>query len=163
MKTLLIMRHAKSSWKDPGMTDHDRPLNDRGRRAAPRMGRLLDEQHLRPTRVLCSTAQRARETAQLLSTSATDFPDVQFLEDLYLAAPETYVAHLRQQGESAACAMVIGHNPGLEQLVGLLTGEQEAFPTAALAAVELPLDVWSELHLGMSGRLAGLWLPRELE
>ena len=79
------------------------------------------------------------------------------------SAPETYVATLRQQPDSFQCVMVIGHNPGLEQLVGMLTGADEPFPTAALAVVELELASWSELHLNAAARLVRLWLPRELE
>ena len=163
MKTLLVMRHAKSSWKDAGMDDRDRPLNDRGKRAAPRMGQLLGEQRLYPDVVLSSTAKRARETAQLVSSHSGTSAEIQLLADFYLAAPETYVATLRQQPDSFQCVMVIGHNPGLEQLVGMLTGADEPFPTAALAVVELELASWSELHLNAAARLVRLWLPRELE
>ena len=162
MKTLLIMRHAKSSWKEPGMADHDRPLNKRGKRAAPRMGELLDEHAWRPERVLSSTATRARETAVIVAKNC-GAPEVELFRELYLADAATYLEVLRQQGDELDCLMVVGHNPGLEYLVSTLTGADESLPTAAIAVVHLAIDRWAALDERTSGELHCLWRPRELE
>ena len=162
MKTLLILRHAKSSQTDE-LADHDRPLNARGQRDAPRVGRLLRAQDLEPDRVLCSTAKRARTTAtEVIEGSGYD-PPVELLEELYLASPSTHIDVLRRQIGEPDCLMIVAHNPGLEELLAMLVGQYLALPTAALAQVELPLDQWSQLSTDVRGELANLWLPRELD
>jgi phosphohistidine phosphatase len=163
MKTLLIMRHAKSSWHDGSLADHDRPLNGRGNLAATRMGQLLAEQQLVPDIVLSSTATRAQTTAEKVAASCGAAPEIRLLPDFYLAAPETYLATVQQQPDELTCILLIGHNPGLELLLTVLTGAEEPLPTAALAAVELDLNAWSDMKETTSGRLGGFWLPRELE
>ena len=163
MKTLLILRHAKSSWKHQELADYDRPLNDRGKRDAPRMGRLMAEEAIVPDMILTSTAQRARRTAMHV-TEACDYEGSLMLRDeLYLAGPPTIVGILNELPDTCGSAAVVAHNPGLEDLLDLLTGESEALPTAALAVVELPIDRWAELDLETEGRLVSLWRPRELE
>lgn len=174
MKTLLLLRHAKSSWEDRSLSDHDRPLNPRGERDAPRMGRLLRDEGSWPDLVLCSTARRARRTARLLLARADDdapdddtpddATDIRYLSELYLAEPEDYLAAVRRAGGEAKSVLVVGHNPGLEMLLQRLTGEWHRLPTAALARVELAIDSWGELEDLEEGRgaLAGLWLPKEL-
>ena len=161
MKTLLILRHAKSSWQTDQLADHDRPLNARGKRDAPRVGHLLRTQELEPDRVLCSTAKRARKTAKkVVKSSGYDSP-VELLEELYLASPGTHIDVLRQQDCESGCLMIVAHNPGLEELLAILVGQYMALPTAALAQVELPIDRWSQLSSETQGELANLWLPRE--
>lgn len=162
MRTLLILRHAKSSWEDRTLSDHDRPLNERGERDAPRMGRLLHDDNLWPDLILCSTATRARRTTELLLQADDHETEVRYLSKLYLAEPEDYVDVVRRVGGEAESVLLVGHNPGLEMLVQLLTGDWHRLPTAALACVTLPIDVWKALESG-GGELAGLWLPRELE
>jgi len=162
MKLLLILRHAKSSWSNSSLGDHDRPLNERGKRDAPRMGRLLNEQGLRPDAVLSSTAKRAKKTARKVIEASGYALEVDLLGDLYLAHADVYLEILREQDESHQCIMVVGHNPGLQNLVRLLTGQAEAFPTAALAQVELPIDRWQDLTTDTVGRLVYLWRPKEL-
>ena len=163
MKTLVLMRHAKSSWKEAGVPDHDRPLNKRGRRAAPRMGELLAEQGPQPDVLLSSTALRARSTAEQVAETCGSRPEVKLLEKLYLAAPADYLEAIRQQPASQACVMVVGHNPGLENLLEQLSGVRASLPTAAVAAIELDLAAWSNLDTDTRGRLVSLWRPRELE
>ena len=99
MKTLLILRHAKSSWKHAELPDHDRPLNDRGKRDAPRMGRLISDQQLRPTLVLSSTAKRARKTATKVVRSSEQLAEIQLCPEFYLADPDTYIGVLRAQDD----------------------------------------------------------------
>ena len=162
MKTLLIMRHAKSSWDQARLTDHERPLNTRGQRAAPRMGILLRDEQLVPDQIISSTACRARQTVEaLISTSGYCGP-IQWEDDLYLAAPGIYRTFLQQLGTDAQRVMVVGHNPGVEDLILELTGRHESMPTAALAHVTLPIDNWEELDFLKNAELAGHWRPRNL-
>ena len=162
MKTLLVLRHAKSSWDHTELADHDRPLNERGERDAPRMGRLLREQGLRPDAVLSSTAERAQRTAREVIEASGYAVEVDLTGDFYLAPPEAYLETLREQAEEHQCIMIVRHNPGLQDLVELLTGQPELFPTAALAHVELPVDRWQDLSTKTAGRLVHLWRPKEL-
>lgn len=162
MKTLLILRHAKSSWKYDELADHDRPLKNRGRRDAPRIGRLLAENDLLPDLIISSTARRTRRTAELVSEHSGYDGEILLERDLYAAEPEAYQDALRRLGGEHACVMVVGHNPGLEDLLEELTGDWERLPTAALAQVELPIDEWTQFDEGIDGRLVGLWRPKEL-
>ena len=163
MKELLILRHAKSSWKEPGLTDHDRPLNGRGRRDAPRIGRLVRDTEILPDVILCSTARRARQTVELLVEASSCTAEVHSDRGLYLAGPDGYLELSSALPERWERAMVVGHNPGLEELVTLLTGEDATLPTAALARVGLAIESWSELAGGAGGQLLRLWIPRELD
>ena len=162
MKTLLILRHGKSSWKHPGLADHDRPLNKRGLRDAPRMGRLLRGEDLAPDRIVSSTAVRARETARLVAGEAGDGRTVEHSRRLYLASVPEIVRVVGEVGGDASRLLVVGHNPGLEELVAALTGCAEALPTAALAQIRLELQSWSTLKASTPARLVNLWRPREL-
>ncbi|MCY3698722.1 MAG: histidine phosphatase family protein [Gemmatimonadetes bacterium] len=162
MKTLLILRHAKSSWDQPGLRDHDRPLNPRGRRDAPRMGRFLAERDLVPDRIVSSTAVRARTTAELAAAEFGEEVEIETTHDLYGASPDGYIEVAEAMGGTAERLMLVGHNPGITSLVWHLTGEGEYMPTAALAAVELDIEDWSELGSARRGRLAGLWRPKAL-
>jgi phosphohistidine phosphatase len=162
MKLLSILRHAKSSWSDSSLPDHDRPLNKRGLRDAPRMGELIREQGLVPDAILSSTALRARETV-LAVAAATGFPDeVCFVRRLYGAGPDDYLEVLTALSDDFEHAMVVGHNPGLEELVTRVVGEPHTLPTAALAVVELPIESWKGLDSLPQGSLRALWRPREL-
>jgi len=162
MKTLLILRHAKSSWKDPGMTDHDRPLNDRGKDDAPRIGQLLRDQGLHPDLVLSSTAKRARSTAKRVVEGGQLACSPQLLDELYLASADTYIEVLRRQPSAYERILIVGHNPGLEELVLLLTGTSLALPTAALVQVEFETDSWFEMPNNGRGKLVAHWDPRDL-
>lgn len=162
MKTLLILRHAKSSWKQPALDDHDRPLSPRGARDAPRMGTLLRRRGLTPDLIVSSTAVRARTTADRAADRSGYGGVVRIDRRLYLARPETVAAVAGGLGGGAGRLLVVGHNPGLEELVTRLTGADEILPTAALAQIRLPIDAWSELSTSTPGALVGLWRPREL-
>ncbi len=162
MKILLILRHAKSSWDHPGLRDHDRPLNPRGRRDAPRMGRFLVERDLVPERIVSSTAVRARSTAELAAEEFDREVEIEPTSDLYLASPDNYLDVVEAMGGAEARLMVVGHNPGITALVWHLTGDGEHMPTAALAAVELDIDDWTELGSARRGRLIGFWRPKGL-
>lgn len=163
---LLILRHAKSSWKASGLADHDRPLNKRGLRDAPRMGWLLREEDLLPDLILSSTALRARKTAEIVAEKSGYEGELEYRSDFYGAGPEAYLDVLSSLTDEYSRVMVVGHNPGLEDLLELLTGEIEKMPTAALAQVALPIQTWRELsdieESSLEGELVNLWRPRDL-
>ena len=162
MKTLLVLRHAKSSWSDPALDDHERPLNARGRRDAPRMGALVREHGLIPDVVISSDAVRARLTAEAVVEAARYGGEIRLDPRLYMAGPADILSLLRTVGEKAETMMIVGHNPGLEELVAQLTGAWQDLPTAALAQIVLPIDQWRDLTLSTRGTLVGHWRPKEL-
>ncbi len=157
----MLMRHAKSSWND-GLEDHRRPLNPRGLRDAPRLGRLINEQNLMPDCIVCSTAVRAHTTAELVSEAAGFQKPLTLVSDLYLADVTTLCRVVASQNDRCASVMAIGHNPGLEEWVGQLSGTRETFPTAALAVFDLAIDRWARLDGQTRGNLVRLWHPKEL-
>jgi phosphohistidine phosphatase len=163
VKTLLILRHAKSSWSEGGLADHDRPLNGRGQADAPRMGRLLRHEGLTPELIISSTAERALTTAELVAQASGYENEIRTTRQLYHAAPEAYLEQLQQLPDEYGRVMVVGHNPGLEELLEQLTNAGEFMPTAALAHVELPIKQWADLDDTTEGKLVNLWLPRELD
>jgi phosphohistidine phosphatase len=161
MKTLLIQRHAKSSWSDAGLADHDRPLNKRGKRQAPHMGELLRQQDLLPDLILSSTAKRAEKTAEAIAEASGYEGEIRLSRDLYAAPPEAYLEALHDLPDEYGCVMVVGHNPGMEELLDVLTGESASLPTAALAQVELGIEHWSQVSQAPLGKLVNIWLPVE--
>lgn len=161
MKTLLVLRHAKSSWDDPALDDHERPLNGRGEEDAPRMAQLAREEGLAPELIVSSDAVRTRLTAAAMA----DATGGRILLDprLYHASATAILAAVRSVVEhDVTTVMVVGHNPGLEELIALLTGELEPLPTAALAQIALPIERWSTLDTATRGTLIGVWRPKEL-
>jgi phosphohistidine phosphatase len=162
MKTLLIMRHAKSAWDNAKLADHERPLNQRGKQDAPRMGKLLKDEELVPDLIISSTAERALRTAELTAL-ACDF-DGRLLttRHFYLADPATFLERLREVDDQFNRVMIVGHNPGMEELVADLTGQAEHFSTANIAHVELPITSWSQLNEDTAGTLRHLWQPKEI-
>ena len=163
MKTLLILRHGKSSWKDLSLADHDRPLKKRGKRDAPRMGNLLREEGLLPDLILSSTAKRALRTALLVADACGYEGEIDVRREFYPGYPDDYIEALIGLPDDCQVVMVVGHNPGLELLLEELTGAAEFLPTAALAQVELPLQHWVELDDETDAKLVNLWLPRTLQ
>jgi phosphohistidine phosphatase len=161
MKTLLILRHAKSSWAEPTLADHDRPLNHRGRRDAPRMGRLIKHEGLVPDLIVSSTALRAHTTATEVANACGYGGEIEQTEFLYHAYPDDYIQFLCGVPDEHDSVMVVGHNPCLEDLVEALSGEHQTMPTATLAHLVLEIDCWSELTLRVSGRLRNIWRPKE--
>ena len=162
MKTLLILRHAKSSWKDTSLADHDRPLNKRGKQDAPRMGKFVREQDLVPDRIISSTAKRARNTAKAVAKACHCEDKVELTSEFYHAGPRAYLAVLQNVPDDDRRVMVVGHNPGMEALVAHLTNRMETMPTAALAHVALPIEKWAELDYEVQGELLDLWRPKAL-
>ena len=162
MKTLIILRHAKSSWDNSRLADHDRPLNSRGKEDAPKMGRQLDQEELVPDLIISSSAERALATAESAALAAGYEAEIQVTRQLYHADPDAYLEVLRQVPDKLERVMVVGHNPGMEELVEQLTGRYHRMPTAALAQIQLPIARWASLDDETNGRLINLWYPREL-
>ena len=149
MKTLLIMRHAKSAYP-PGISDDfDRPLNKRGRADLPRIARLLAAYGPRPEVVLASAARRAQQTATGLAEALGLSASILHLDDaLYLSSPSTLTQATAGLPDSAQTGLIIAHNPGMEEWIGELTGAHIALPTAGLAAVALGIHAWAEISRG---------------
>jgi phosphohistidine phosphatase len=153
MRTLHLLRHAKSSWDEPRLDDHDRPLSGRGRKAAPAMGEWMAAHGVAPELILVSTARRTQETLKAILPHLGGSPEVESEEVLYLATADELLARLRKLPATRREVMLIGHNPGLHELALLLAepGDsaehhrlKEKFPTAALASLESSAS-WSSL------------------
>lgn len=162
MKTLLILRHAKSSWKYDDLADHDRPLKKRGEQAAALMGELIRKHDLTPQRIIASTAKRALTTAKLVAEACHYEGRIIATRAFYGAGPEDFVEVLRTLDDADERVMIIGHNPDLEMFLESLTGAMESLPTAALAQVALPIDAWKELEEDTPGKLVHFWAPSTL-
>jgi phosphohistidine phosphatase len=162
VKSLLILRHAKSSWKDPELADHERPLKGRGRRAAALIGRFMYENHLRPDLVLSSTAKRASETVEILLESAGFTVEVRYDNSLYMATAAVFMKTVEQLDSSKQRVLLVGHNPSLEDFLYELTGIRERMPTAAIAQVFLDIEKWGDASTKHSWRLERLVKPKSL-
>jgi phosphohistidine phosphatase len=162
MKTLLLLRHAKSSWKDSTVPDHDRPLNGRGRHAAELVRRFLKSRKLRPDYVLSSSAVRTRETVEIIFEGKERAPESCYDDALYLAsATKLLEAVSRLEGDWEQ-VLLVAHNPGIGELFSRLTGIEERFPTATLANIALDIEKWSEVARAR-GKLEWLVTPKQLE
>ena len=160
MKTLLILRHAKSSWDDASLSDFERPLNARGLRAAPFMGGLMRRRDLIPDTILSSPAMRARTTAELVQQSGAFDAEVKFDHDIYEASPGNLRQAVAEIDDEFTTALLVGHNPGIEGFIRYLTGKLEPMPTAALAVIGLDVDSWSDVDDGC-GELKEIIRPRD--
>ena len=161
MKRLLILRHAKSSWADQSLDDRLRPLNERGRRDAPRAGRWLRERRVMPDLIIASDAVRARTTAEAVAEAAACRSAIAIEPSLYHAAPHDVIDVLRELPDQAHTVLVVGHNPGLEDLIQQLTGESHRMPTAALVDLELPIERWRDLDESVAAGIVESWQPRD--
>ena len=170
MLTLSLLRHAKAGSDIPGLRDIDRPLAPRGRRAAPLMGRFIAEHHLEPDLILCSASKRTRQTLDLVVSELSGRPEVILDEDLYIAEPERILEVLRAKADTTKRVMVIGHNPGLQELALLLEGAGRSsdvaairgkFPTAGLVVLNFSAKSWTEATPG-TGILRLYMTPRRL-
>lgn len=168
-RKLFLLRHAKSSWDDLSIPDHDRPLNKRGRKAAAVMRHYIQSEGIRPDLVCVSSAKRTLQTLEALEPWDRP-PAVEITPALYLAAPQKILELVRDIPASSRVVLLIAHNPGLQEFAKLLAGDcddalvrhlAEAFPTGAMAKFEIDCD-WPQVHEG-SGRLTSLVTPRELK
>jgi len=161
MKTLLLLRHAKSSRDDPSLRDFDRPLNHRGKDDAKRMGRWLRDQKISPQVVISSPAKRARKTTKHLLNHSGLALEPLFDEHIYEAGLGDLLHVVAQIESQHASALLVGHNPGFEDLVAGLTGQAVRLPTAALACIDLSIDAWTDIGRD-SGKLQRLVTPGEI-
>ncbi|HKR14074.1 MAG TPA: histidine phosphatase family protein [Pyrinomonadaceae bacterium] len=176
MRTLYLLRHAKSSWKDDSLKDFDRPLKRRGRDAAEQIGKILAGEKLASGSgklalgsgkltsflVISSPAVRARETSKFVLESAGLKLEPRFDERIYEADVRTLLEVVESIPEKVETAMLVGHNPGFENLLAYLTGDDRHMPTAALAKIEFEAGSWGDISEG-SGRLASFVTPKELD
>ena len=170
MKTLYMLRHAKSSWADGSLPDHDRPLNERGRAAAPRVGAYMQGAGYLPDLVLCSTATRTRRTLAAVLSEMEGEPTIEFQEELYLASAREMLDLVREVPDTVESVLMVGHNPGTGVMAAALSGGgppervhlmRAKFPTAGLAFIELSVDRWKDVDSGC-GSLKEFVLPRDL-
>ena len=167
MSRLYLLRHAKSSWDDPELSDRERPLATRGVRAARRLARYARRRGIAVDVVLCSPARRARQTLELVEASLAGRAEVRVEDGLYGASAEDLIARLRRLPDAVGSVLLVGHNPGLQDLTAMLAGTGPAarqpgqrFPTGALAALAVP-EPWAALGPGRA-KLVDLVVPREL-
>lgn len=162
MKTLLLMRHAKSDWGDASLRDFDRPLAARGERDAPRMAKALKERGPLPDVIISSPALRARQTVEAVIQAGELDARLEFNGAIYEASTSELMNLVRKMPDADACAMLVGHNPGFEGMVARLAQADERMPTAAIACIEFQIDRWEDVEDGQ-GSLAWLLTPRTLE
>ena len=162
MRTLYLLRHAKSSWKDLTQPDFDRPLKDRGRKAAKRIGKYLAAEKLNEPLVVCSPAVRTRETAEIVLKHAHVALEVRFEERIYEASLRDLVHVVSEIPDDKQVAIMIGHNPGFEELLAYLTGEGRRMPTCALAKIKFDVESWKDIKEDQ-GTLDWFVTPKELE
>lgn len=161
MKTLLLMRHAKSDWGDAGLEDFDRPLNSRGLEDAPRMGRALAAAGVVPDRIVASPARRAKETAERVAKGSGFGGSIHWEANLYDAPGSTWLEVARGVATKAEIALIVAHSPGIAEAASTVLGARARlrFPTASVACIDLDLEKWGDL-LGGSGELRWLLIPR---
>jgi phosphohistidine phosphatase len=170
MLTLSLLRHAKSSWADPGLKDFDRPLNERGEDAAPRMGAFMARHGIAPELIVCSPAARARQTLALVLPRLQGNPAVVYEHGLYLASAGALLRRVRKVAAKVCHVMLVGHDPGLHILARQLAGAgtradlgalAEKFPTGGLAVLVFAARNWSDVKRG-TGRLELFVAPKRL-
>ena len=161
MKTLYLLRHAKSSWSDASLRDFDRPLKHHGRADAEQVGKRLALEKLVKPLVICSPAMRTRETAEIVLRSANLVVEEQFDPRIYDASLRDLVQVVSELTDEKHTAILIGHNPGMEELLTFLTGESRNMPTCALAKIQLEIESWKSLKPG-KGSLEWFITPNEL-
>ena len=161
-KLLLILRHAKSSWKFADLSDHDRPLSSRGKRDAPRIGRKLLKESLIPQLIISSPAVRAHSTAEKVAKACGYDGEISVESSLYGSGYTQYLNVLQTQNDQYDIIMLVGHNPHSEQLLETLTGKMITMPTCTVAYVRLPIRTWKEVKAQTKGELVNIWRPKEL-
>jgi phosphohistidine phosphatase len=161
MKTLFILRHAKSSWINPDSSDFDRQLNERGLKTVPQMGEMIFDHQFQPALILSSPAKRAKQTAVLIKETAQIKGKIEYDERIYEASPLRLLQIISETDESVDSLMLVGHNPGLEGLIKALTGELRTMPTAALAVVDLETENWREI--AAAGKLRMMLRPKDYQ
>lgn len=162
MKTLFLMRHAKSSWKDDSLDDHERPLKKRGKKDIKLIAKIMKKNNFDPDLIITSSAVRAKDTADLLAEALGYKGKIIVSDDLYMGEPADYMKILKNIKDKNNSVLMVGHNPGLEAYLQIIDGEIEALPTAGLGHLLLAIEDWSEITLETMGDLVGFWKPKDL-
>jgi phosphohistidine phosphatase len=162
MKTLLLLRHAKSSKNDPALHDFDRPLNARGLEAAELIGQTMQKQQIEPELIVSSPAQRARQTAEIAIVAGKLTGELRFDQRIYEASVKRLLEVVSQIEDRFGSVMLVGHNPGFEELLETLIGEAREMPTASLTRIGLPVEKWTDVQPG-SGTLGWLIEPKKIK
>jgi phosphohistidine phosphatase len=162
MKIIKLMRHAKSSWENPDLADFDRPLNPRGLKDAPFMGSIIHDNELGPEIIISSPAKRARQTAILFKETAEVKASIEYNDQIYEASPTALLKIVSKLSEDFQSVLLIGHNPGMEGFIRLLTGEIQSMPTAAFASINLSIEKWADVGANC-GNLEVILRPKELK
>jgi phosphohistidine phosphatase len=165
MKTLLLMRHAKSSWKESNISDHDRPLNRRGKYDVPLMGKLLRDQKMNLDLIISSTALRAETTANLIAKAVRYKGKIILDKSIYNAEPIDLLSILSNSSDEYNSILLVGHNPTMEETVQMITNSPEiTMATCAIAHLTLSIDTWTDLKekQTFSSKLENFWTPKEL-
>jgi len=153
MKTLILVRHAKSSWNDPAQRDIDRPLNERGRNDAPMMAERLLKRDIHPQRILCSPALRTVSTAEVFAKHLAIPPGLIHMErQIYLASSGHLLHLLKHQDDNIDCIMLVGHNPALTDFFNDLCVDAriDNMPTCCVAELKIPIENWTSLEFSMA-------------
>jgi phosphohistidine phosphatase len=161
-RTLLLMRHGKSSWKDEDLPDHDRPLAKRGKCDALHVGAELRRRNVLPDLIVSSTAKRARSTARRVVEGSAYGGDIVYDDHLYFEGLNPYYGALATLPDAVERVMIIGHNPLCEEMLQNLTGRALSMPTAAVACIDLPVESWADMDTSVRGDLRFLLDPKEL-
>lgn len=162
MKSLLLMRHAKSSWKDETLEDYERPLKKRGRKDAKRIAKVIKKNNLDPDLILSSSATRARETVEIVVETLEYNKRIVFSDELYMGEPHDFIDALMNLNNDYKTVMIVAHNPGLEAFLQIIDGDIESLPTAGLGHLVLVIDDWKDISLETMGDLVSFWKPKEL-
>ena len=170
VKTIFLLRHAKSSWKDTAIEDRERPLAKRGQRAAQVMADHVARTGILPAQILCSPARRARETLEIVERGFASAVPVRMESGIYDAEAAALLQRVQGLSETLGSVMIIGHNPGMERFAHILAGGGDAaavglmaakYPTGALATLEADVDAWADVAPGCA-RLTAFVRPRDL-
>lgn len=160
MKRLFLMRHAKSSWEQSDLADFERPLNERGLKAATLIGKVITRKQFEIATVISSPARRASQTAAIVLDIAAKNLEIDFIDRIYEASPQTLSSVASAIDDAHASALIVGHNPGMEGFVRMLTSRAESMPTAAVAVIDLAVKKWSDITPGC-GTLLEVIRPKE--
>lgn len=162
-RTLMLLRHAKSSWEDNTLSDFDRPLKKKGKQTAKLVGKLIAHSGYQPDIVLSSPAKRAKETAKIVKKQFDHNGSIHYVDAFYMGEPGDYIQALRGLPDDVGDVMLVGHNPGLEDLLSLIDGKFNPLSTCALAILELELSRWSDFNASTVSTLIQFIDPEKVD
>ena len=155
------MRHAKSSWKEPDIPDHERPLKKRGLKDAATMGKVLKNKEIVLDKIISSNAVRAADTAAIVAEKCGYKKDIDFTDKLYMAECQAILDLIQSQPDKLKTILVVGHNPGMEALVQLFSKKIESLPTSAIAFFQADIKKWKDFDKKSDIKLKKVWYAKE--